>query len=156
MSYVNALLPARLSAGAYILNSGIDKLRADEETRKGYHAFASGAYPFLSKADPATFGKMLAIGEVALGVALVLPVVPSRWVGLALTGFSGSLLGLYWNTPGMHKPGSPAPTQQGVPLAKDVWLAGIGLSLALARRRLHPVKAVSDAVVAVVPDRLKH
>jgi hypothetical protein len=29
----------------------------------------------------------------------------------------------------MRKQGSPLPTQEGIPLAKDVWLAGIGLGL---------------------------
>jgi hypothetical protein len=29
----------------------------------------------------------------------------------------------------MHEPGSPRPTQQGTPIAKDVWMFGIGLGL---------------------------
>ena len=33
--------------------------------------------------------------------------------------------------PGMRKEGSPFPTQQGVPLAKDVWMIGIGLGLVI-------------------------
>jgi hypothetical protein len=31
----------------------------------------------------------------------------------------------------MGKQGSPFPTQQGITLAKDVWLVGIGLGLVL-------------------------
>jgi hypothetical protein len=31
----------------------------------------------------------------------------------------------------MHEPGDPRPTQQGIPLAKDVWLVGAGLTLIL-------------------------
>jgi hypothetical protein len=31
----------------------------------------------------------------------------------------------------MRKDGSPLPTQQGVPLAKDIWMAGIGLGLVI-------------------------
>lgn len=38
---------------------------------------------------------------------------------------------LYWVTPGLHEPGSPRPTQQGVPIAKDSWLIGAGLTLLL-------------------------
>ena len=49
--------------------------------------------------------------------------------GAALTAFSGALLGLYLRTPGMRQEESLGPTQQGIPLAKDIWLAGIGASL---------------------------
>jgi hypothetical protein len=38
---------------------------------------------------------------------------------------------LYVRTPGMRKKGSPFPTQQGITLAKDVWLVGIGLGLVI-------------------------
>jgi hypothetical protein len=33
--------------------------------------------------------------------------------------------------PGMRKENSPFPTQQGTPLAKDVWMMGIGLGLVI-------------------------
>ncbi|MGR7023230.1 hypothetical protein [Geodermatophilus sp. URMC 62] len=46
-----------------------------------------------------------------------------------LTGFAGGLLGLYLTTPGLRKEGSLAPTEQGLPVAKDVWLLGIGVGL---------------------------
>jgi hypothetical protein len=46
-----------------------------------------------------------------------------------LTAFSGGLLGLYLKTPGMRKPGSLAPTQEGLAVSKDVWLLGIGIGL---------------------------
>ncbi|HXC63313.1 MAG TPA: hypothetical protein VNZ67_03090, partial [bacterium] len=49
--------------------------------------------------------------------------------GTALTAFSSGLLGMYLKTEGMHQPGSVRPTPQGVPLAKDIWMLGIGLSL---------------------------
>jgi hypothetical protein len=48
-----------------------------------------------------------------------------------LAGFSGSLLGVWWKTPGMHPPGDPRPTRQGIPLAKDVWMLAIGVRLIL-------------------------
>jgi hypothetical protein len=124
-----AHLPGRIAAGVFILNSGIGKLKADEETAKGVHGFAAGTYPFLGKIEPAKFVRALAISEIAIGAALVIPVVPAAVAGAALTGFSGGLLGLYFGTPGMHKDGSLAPTQQGIPIAKDIWMAGIGLGL---------------------------
>ena len=37
------------------------------------------------------------------------------------------ILGLYLRTPGMHT--RLRPTQQGTPIAKDVWLLGIGVGL---------------------------
>ena len=72
---------------------------------------------------------MLAVSEIALGTALLVPVVPAALAGTGLTAFSSGLLGLYVRTPGMRKQGSPFPTQQGITLAKDVWLVGIGLGL---------------------------
>lgn len=122
-------LPPRIAAGAFMLNSGIGKLSADEETAAQLHGFATGTYPFLKKLKPADFVRLLAAGEIALGAALLVPVVPAAVAGAGLAAFSGGLLGLYASTPGMRKEGTPLPSQQGTPLAKDVWLAGIGVGL---------------------------
>lgn len=119
----------RISAGAFILNSGMSKRDADEGTASGLHGFASGTYPFLKNVQPQQFVKGLAFGEMAVGALLLTPFVPTAVAGAALTGFSGGLLGLYLNTPGMRKPGSLAPTQEGLAVAKDVWLLGIGIGL---------------------------
>ena len=45
----------RISAGAFILNSGLGKRGADEETAAGLHGFAAGTYPFLKKLEPQQF-----------------------------------------------------------------------------------------------------
>jgi hypothetical protein len=124
-------LPQRIATGAFILNSGIGKLSADEATAEQLHGFAVGTYPFLAKLKPKDFVRLLAGAEIALGAALVLPVVPSALAGAGLAAFSGGLLGLYVKTPGMRKEGTPFPTQQGIPLAKDVWMLGVGLGLVL-------------------------
>lgn len=125
-----AQLPQRLATGAFILNSGLQKWSGDEQTAAGLHGFASGAYPFLKDMDPPTFLKALAAGEIAVGATLLAPFVPGRLAGLALTGFSAGLLGLYLRTPGMHD-GTLRPTEQGTPIAKDVWMLGIGTALVL-------------------------
>ena len=122
-------LPPRLAAGAFILNAGIGKLSVDEDTAARLHGFASGAYPFLAKLKPRDFARLLALSEITVGSALLLPVVPSAVAGAGLAAFSGALLGLYARTPGMRKENSPFPTQQGTALAKDVWMAGIALGL---------------------------
>ena len=122
-------LPARLATGAFILNSGIGKLSADEEAAAQLHGFAAGAYPFLGKLKPRDFVRLLAVSEITLGSALLLPVVPAGLAGAGLAAFSGGLLGLYARTPGMHMENSPRPTAQGTALAKDVWMMGIGLGL---------------------------
>ena len=69
--------------------------------------------------------------EITLGAALLLPVVPAAVAGAGLAAFSGGLLGLYARTPGMRKEGTPFPTQQGIALAKDAWMLGIGLGLVI-------------------------
>ena len=124
-------LPPRIAAGAFILNSGVGKWSADEETAAQLHGFAVGTYPFLAKLKPKDFARLLAASEIALGAALLVPVIPSALVGAGLTAFSGGLLGLYARTPGMRRERSPFPSQQGTPLAKDVWMAGIGLGLVI-------------------------
>ena len=124
-------LPQRIATGGFILNSGIGKLSADEATAEQLHGFAVGTYPFLAKLKPKDFVRLLAGAEIVLGTALVLPVVPAALAGAGLAAVSGGLLGLYVKTPGMRKEGTPLPTQQGIPLAKDVWMLGIGLGLVL-------------------------
>uniref|UniRef100_UPI003D757AE1 hypothetical protein n=1 Tax=Streptomyces sp. bgisy022 TaxID=3413769 RepID=UPI003D757AE1 len=131
-------LPLRLSAGAFFLNSGLAKRGADEGTADGLHQFASGTYPALGKYDSGQFVRVLSASEIAIAGALLLPVVPAAVAGTAVTAFSVGTLGLYLRTPGMRQDGSLRPTEQGLSLAKDVWILGIGLSLmaeGLRRRR---------------------
>jgi uncharacterized membrane protein YphA (DoxX/SURF4 family) len=122
-------VPARLATGAYIPHSGVEKWNGAPERAKGLHGTATGAYPFLGKIPPETFLKLLAAAEIGTGAALLLPVVPNKLAGPALTAFSGSLLGMYLRTEALHEPGSVWPTQAGVGISKDVWMLGIGLSL---------------------------
>jgi hypothetical protein len=122
-------LPGRLTAGAFILNTGLGKWSADEETAARLHAMAVGTYPFLGKLKPKDFARLLSVGEIALGSALLLPVVPTAAAGAALTAFSAGLLGMYLRTPGMTKEDGIRPSQQGTALAKDVWMLGIGVGL---------------------------
>ncbi|MBC6463087.1 hypothetical protein [Actinomadura sp. HBU206391] len=124
-------LPTRLAAGAFLLNSGLTKRAADRQTAEGLHGMAAGTYPFLADQDPEQFTRRLSIAEVALGTALLVPVVPSLVAGAGLTAFAGGLVGLYLKTPGMRQEGSLRPTQQGITVAKDVWLLAIGLGLVM-------------------------
>jgi uncharacterized membrane protein YphA (DoxX/SURF4 family) len=124
-------LPPRIVTGAFFLNSGIGKLKADEATVAQLHGFAAGTYPFLKKLKPADFVRLLAASEITLGAALLIPVVPEALAGAGLAAFSVGTLGLYAKTPGMRQPGTPLPTEQGIALAKDVWMTGIGLALVI-------------------------
>lgn len=124
-------LPPRLATGAFILSSGLGKRGADEATAAGVHGMAAGTYPFLGNIDPRTFTRLLSAGEIALGSALLLPIVPTALAGAGLMAFSGGLLGLYLRTPGMREPGSLRPTQQGIGISKDVWMLAIGASFVL-------------------------
>jgi hypothetical protein len=125
-------LPLRPTAGTDVLDSGLRKRDPDEETAKHLHGFARGAYPFLDAVEPVTFTKVLAAAEMLIGAALV---VPARLAGLGLFRFGTGLLGLYARTPGMLRPGTPLPTQDGIALAKDSWLVAIGAALVLGDRR---------------------
>ena len=93
------------------------------------HGMAAGAFPALGGLKPTEFLKVLSVGEVALGTALLAPVVSPAVAGAALTGFSGALLTMYLRTPALHKAGSVWPTQAGLGVSKDVWMLGIGVGL---------------------------
>ena len=122
-------VPTRLAAGAFILHSGIEKWSGGPEQAAGVHGMAAGAFPVLKGLKPTEFLKVLSVGEVALGTALLAPVVSPALAGAALTGFSGALMTMYLRTDALHKPGSVWPTQAGVGVSKDVWMLGIGLGL---------------------------
>ena len=126
-----AHLPLRVATGAYILNSGLSKQNLEGQAAEGVHGMAVGAIPALKKVPPDKFTRLLSTGEIALGAALLIPFVPSALVGAALVGFSAGLVQLYLKTPGMRQPGSIRPTQEGIGLAKDVWLLGAGMTLVL-------------------------
>jgi hypothetical protein len=122
-------MPGRLAAGAFILHAGIGKWSGGAEQAAGVHRTAAAAFPMLEKIPPKRFLKLLALGEMATGAALLAPAVPAALAGAVLTAFSGSLLTMYWRTPAMRKAGSVWPTPQGMAVSKDVWMLGIGLGL---------------------------
>ena len=125
-------VPLRTAIGAFVLNSGLSKWSLEGQAAEGVHGMAVGAIPALKRISPAMFARLLAGTEITLGSALLLPIVPSVLVGAGLCGLGGGLMRMYWATPGMHEPGDPRPTQQGVAVAKDVWLVGAGLTLILS------------------------
>jgi len=128
-------IPVRLATGAYILHAGIEKWNAPPERAAALQGAASGAFPMLRRIPPVRFVKLLSAGEMALGSALLTPLVSNRLAGLGLTAFSGSLVAMYWRTPTLRRAGSVWPTPQGVAVSKDVWMLGAGLSLLLERGR---------------------
>jgi hypothetical protein len=130
-----AHIPLRVATGAYILNSGLSKQSLEGQAAEGMHAMATGAIPALKQIPPNRFAQLLSGAEIALGGALLAPFVSSRIAGAALTAFSAGLVQLYLKTPGMRQEGSIKPTQDGIGLAKDVWLLGAGLTLLLDRNR---------------------
>ncbi|WP_328883186.1 hypothetical protein [Streptomyces sp. NBC_00299] len=122
-------MPLRLTVGAFFLNSGLSKRHADQATAERLHQLTIGTYPFLGKLDARNFTRQLSTEEIAIGAALLLPVIPAAVAGTALTAFACGTLGLYLRTPGMRQEGGLRPTEPGTVLAKDVWLLGIGISL---------------------------
>lgn len=124
-------VPLRLAAGAFILNSGLTKRGADEATAQQLHGFAAGALPAVPKIAPSKFVRLLSTAEVALGAALLIPLVPAPIAGAGLMAFSAGLLTLYARTPGLRREGSIRPSEQGIAIAKDSWLFAIGAALAL-------------------------
>ena len=124
-------IPVRVATGAIVLNAGLRKRAADEETAKGLHGFATTAYPEFEDTPPEKFASMLSTGEITVGALLLTPIVPTAVAGLALTTFAGLLMRLYLNAPGLREEGSLQPTEQGTSIAKDVWMLAIGTALTI-------------------------
>ena len=124
-------IPLRVTTGAFILNSGLSKRGLPEEAAAGIHGMAAGSIPQFKSIPPKTFASALSTGEMALGTALLLPFVSPVVAGLGLTAFGAGLVNLYLKTPGLTEEGSIRPTQDGIGIAKDVWLVGVGSTLLL-------------------------
>jgi hypothetical protein len=125
-------VPVRLATGAIILDQGLLKLKADDDTAKLLHGQAVHAFPQFADMEPREFVQLLSAGEIALGTALLgIGLVPSGLAGLALSLFGGSLTRLYLRAPGTRREGTIAPSRQGVGLAKDSWMLAIGTALVL-------------------------
>ncbi|AKT51007.1 hypothetical protein [Arsenicicoccus sp. oral taxon 190] len=123
-----AAAPARIAAGLFLINSGLGKRNLPEEAAQGLRDMGAAGVPQLTKIPAKDFGNYLAYGEIALGAALLVPAVPGWLAGAGLGAFSAGLLNMYRNTPGMTVDGI-RPTQDGVGLAKDVFLLGIAGTL---------------------------
>lgn len=131
------LIPLRLGAGAYILNSGLSKRGADEDAARGMQAMAAAAYPKFNDMEPQKFAELLSRSEIALGSALLVPVLPRTAVAAGFTAFSGLLVGMYLRSPGLHRgPGDVRPNEQGTGIAKDVIMLGAALTFLLDSLRL--------------------
>jgi hypothetical protein len=87
-------LPERLTTGVLIVNSGLSRRHADDDTAAALHGMATMAYPFLRSETQQRFVRLVCAGD-----------------------------------PEMREEGSLRPTRQGMSIAKDVWMCGIGLSL---------------------------
>ncbi len=130
MSLSSAVL--RAIPGAFILNSGVGKLGMDAGTAAHMQGMAAQVVPALGKLTPEQFAKFLSYGEIAVGASLLLPFVPRRVAGLALAGFSGSLVAMYLRTPGITEADGIRPSQEGTAIAKDSWLLAIAAALVLS------------------------
>jgi uncharacterized membrane protein YphA (DoxX/SURF4 family) len=122
-------LPSRLVTGAYILHAGMEKWSGGPEQATGVHGMASSAFPVLKSIEAPKFLRMLSVAEITTGLVLLAPFVPAGLAGVALTGFSGSLVVMYLRTPSLRKPGSIWPSPQGIGVSKDIWMLGTGLGL---------------------------
>ena len=127
-------IPLRVAVGAFFINSGLSKRKVRGEAAEHMQAFAAAGVPAVRKLPPDRFITALSYGEVALGTALLLPVVPSAVAGAGLLAFSTGLISMYLKTPGMREEGGLRPTQEGIGLAKDTWLVGAGITLVLDPR----------------------
>ena len=104
--------------------TGPAKRGADDATAGQLHGFAAGTYPVLGKLDAKRFTSLLSTAEIAIGAALVLPMVPAWLAGAGLTGFALGTLGLYLRTPACEKRAAFVPPSRHSPGPRTPgWLA---------------------------------
>ena len=127
MSLSNAIL--RGVTGAFVLNSGLSKRGMPTEAAQGLQGFAATGVPAVAKMSPDAFGKFVAYSEVGIGAALLTPVVPKKVAGAALGVFSAGLLSMYFRNPAMTESDGIRPSQDGMSLAKDAFMAAIAGAL---------------------------
>lgn len=125
----------RLATGAFILNSGLEKLKIDKDTASALQNMATKAFPQLEGLDPEMFGRTLSYSEIGLGSALLTPFIPSRLVGLGVIALSSGLVLSYLRNPQFTQSDGIRPSQQGTPIAKDFWLLAIGIALLIDPKR---------------------
>ncbi len=160
-----AQIPLRLTAGAFILNSGINKTKLTDEQAEQMRDLGANGIPFLKDLTPKQFKQFITASEIGIGAACLLPFVPGWMAGAALTAFSGGLLSMYKNTDFMTESDGIRPSEQGTSVAKDVFLFGIGTALmidgavnrtgrknAAATKRAHKLEAAKEAKVAAIEE----
>jgi uncharacterized membrane protein YkgB len=127
-------LPIRLSNSAILIWQGVRHLQRPEQTGEYLLNAASHSVPALKDVfgeRPERFATALGACETGLGVWL-LSGIWRRAAGVALAGFSSATLSLLFTVPGMREEGSVwEPSQQGMTLAKDLWMLGAAFALVL-------------------------
>ena len=105
--------PIRIIFGFFFLHVAHSHSQLDEKGAKGLRGFAATAFPFVKKMEPKQFKQAMVAGETATAAALLVPGVPAVLGGVALTGFSSSLLAVYMKNPMLRKSenGSAVQTQ---------------------------------------------
>ncbi|MCG7432135.1 hypothetical protein MHK71_06365 [Kocuria indica] len=131
MRISNAIL--RGVPGAFLLQSGYGKLGMDAESAEGLKQFASTGVPQFADWDSQTFTTFIAGTELALGTALLTPFVSKRLAGAGLLVFSAGLLSMYFRNSDMTQEDGIRPSEQGLTLSKDAFLAAIGAALVLQK-----------------------
>ncbi|MCT1733906.1 MULTISPECIES: hypothetical protein [Kocuria] len=131
MRISNAIL--RGVPGAFLLQSGYGKLGMDAESAEGLKQFASTGVPQFADWDSQTFTTFIAGTELALGTALLTPFVSKRLAGAGLLAFSAGLLSMYFRNSDMTQEDGIRPSEQGLTLSKDAFLAAIGAALVLQK-----------------------
>lgn len=129
MAFSLSSICLRAIPGAYIASSGIEKLSLDEQSAGFLKSMAAKGFPIVNQLDDATFGKALAASEIAVGGALLAPFVNNKLAGLALGAFAGGMLTMYFKTPEFTQEDGIRPSQEGIAVSHNVFLASIAGAL---------------------------
>src|SRR5699024_2685751 len=105
--------PLRAVPGAFILGSGIGTPGMDDATAGGLQQMAANGVPMVENLTASQLGKFLSYGEIAVGSALLLPFVPTRIAGAALTTFAAGLVSNYFSIDSMTKDDGIRPSEDG-------------------------------------------
>ncbi|MEH0058154.1 MULTISPECIES: hypothetical protein [Auritidibacter] len=124
-------IPLRLAAGAFVLNSGLNKRKISDEQAEGLRDMAARGVPAVKDMSGEEFKKFITTTEIGVGASLLVPMVPGWVAGAALSAFSGGLVSMYLNTPEMTESDGIRPSESGTAVAKDILFLGSGIAITL-------------------------
>jgi len=74
--------PIRLAAGGFIVNSGVEKMKVDEQRAVRLHGMAKAAFPFFESVPPSSSQRVSRLARWRWVRPCSCPSCPTAWLAL--------------------------------------------------------------------------